>query len=197
VTPSEPATALHSGVDAVAAALHALVDVAAGVTAESGTLSSAQADPRLADAEHRAAVAMGRLDDLLHERLGISVDVGAIAWEGIGDDGDADGEPDADAVDLVDDFWLHFVVAAPPGASPEALDRVIEIVDMAGRDVATRLEDNDFVVAMYEASRGDPDLDGDDVGDEGDADEGDSDPGDLGYPGGRVRGIDEDDEGGP
>jgi hypothetical protein len=194
VTASEPATALHSGVDAVAAALHALVDVAAGVTAESGTLSSAQADPRLADAEHRAAVAMGRLDDLLHERLGISVDVGAIAWEGIGDD-DGDGVPDGDAVDLVDDFWLHFVVAAPHGASPEALDRVIEIVDMAGRDVATRLEDNDFVVAMYEASRGDPDLDGDEDEDE----DGDGDGEDAGgaAPGGTARGIDEDDKGAP
>jgi len=170
--PDARSAALHEGVDAVAAALHALVDVAVGVLGEYDDAGTARTDPRLADAEHRTALLLGRLDDLFVDQLDMPVDIGAMAWDGVDDTADELEVADEPAGDgRTDDFWLHFVVAAPAAASVEALDSALETVHAGGDAVARRLEDTGYLVAEFSAWRGPLDLDA------GEADDG---PGPLG-----------------
>lgn len=151
--------ALHTLVEEYAETLHRLLDVAAGVVAEASAPEAGEHDPRLEAAERDAALALGRLDDAAREALGVHVEMGAMGWPG-DDLGDDDLELLAGAEDdpvPVDDFYLHFEVAAPAGASPEALDRVLTVVDAGGSAIADRLADEGFVVAVFSASRGEPD----------------------------------------
>ncbi len=177
MTPDDVRSSLRVAVDAVAAALHAYVDVAAGVAAEADSPKDAQADPRLAEARHRAGLALGRLDDELLLRLGLDEQIG-VAWDGVEsplEELPADAEPEDELPG--DDFFLHFVVCAAPGASAESLDRAIEVVDEAGFEVLNRLEEAGFVVPSFGASRGlpivldaDEDADEDDLLDDDDGD---------------------------
>lgn len=147
--PIQPGTAaeLHAAVDAYTRTLHTLVDVAVGAVEEAGAAGGAGADPRLGAAEDDASVALGALERLFAERLALMVDLGAPVWV------DADEEEPAENL-TAERFVLDFVVGVAPGASPEALDRVLEIVDAGGYDIVGRLEESGYVVPEFGATRG-------------------------------------------
>ncbi len=144
---------LHAAVQRLADALHAYVDVAVGVPGEAASQEDAAADPRLAVAQDAAARALDALDAQALLELGVGVR--PILDESEAYEGSLDVVVD-EAVDdsSSDDFFLHFVVRTPAGVSPEALDRVIDIVDEGGFDVLNRLEQAGFDVPSFGASRG-------------------------------------------
>ncbi|MGH8867854.1 MAG: hypothetical protein ACRDYU_07645 [Actinomycetes bacterium] len=158
----ESTTDLHALVTAYATALHYYVDVAVGVRGESSGAAEAVEDPRLEVAAREAALALGRLEDACTEQLGLTADVG-MAW--VADDLAAEatagatvlseGAEDEDDVPA-DSFHLHFAVVATPGSSEEALDGVLEIVEEAGYEIVTRLEDAGYEVPELGIARGEP-----------------------------------------
>lgn len=152
---------------AVVAGLHRRLDTWAaaveGVAGEADDTTEALADPRLEAAE-------AAFDDLLgdfHSAAGVVLGLPPLTEL---EDDDEDGPDDEMLVLEGEDFYLHFVVGVPDGASAEALDRALEVVDEAGFEVINRLEEAGFVVPSFGSSRGVPIVldDDEDNGDDGD-----------------------------
>lgn len=159
---------MHRAVDALTAALHEYVDVAVGVRAEFGA-SEADDDPRILALENRVGMLNATVFDRLHDALGMHPDLTTSVWgpgpqaEHTDDDADLpEGTVPAEV------FYLGFVVADPPPGASMTLDGVIEVLDEAGEQAATRLVDGGYQVLEWAASRGLAPGFGDDPDDEED-----------------------------
>ncbi|GAA4717877.1 hypothetical protein GCM10023216_02510 [Isoptericola chiayiensis] len=144
---------MHRAVDSLAAALHEYVDAAVGVRAEFGA-TEADEDPRILALEHRVGTLNGTLFDALHDALGMHPDLTTSVWEpGAGHD-EAAHQDLPEGTIRAEAFYLGFVVADPPAGASMTLDGVIEMLDEAGEQAASRLAEGGYQVLEWAASRG-------------------------------------------
>ena len=144
---------MHRAVEALTAALHQYVDAAVGVRAEFGA-SEADDDPRILALENRVGTLNAAVFDQLHDALGMHPDLTTSVWEPAAD---AHAESDEDLPEgtvQAEAFYLGFVVADPPAGASMTLDGVIEILDEAGQEAASRLVAGGYHVLEWAASRG-------------------------------------------
>ncbi len=146
---SEPEVDFRAAIAAVHQRLDAWAAVVEGLALEADSTEDALADPRLEAAESGFEDALGDF----HSAAGVMLGLPPLTRL----EDDTAEEPDDEGIVVDgDDFFLHFVVGVPPGASAESLDRALDVVDDAGFDVLRRLEEAGFVVPSFGASRSVP-----------------------------------------
>ncbi|WP_278236837.1 hypothetical protein [Isoptericola sp. AK164] len=161
---------MHRAVETLAAALHQYVDAAVGVRAEFGA-TEADEDPRILALENRVGTLNASLFDTLHDALGMHPDLTTSVWEPEpGSQPEESGEEDLpEGTISAEVFYLGFVVADPPPGASMTLNGVIELLDEAGQDAATRMAEGGYQVMEWAASRGLAPGFGNDPDDEEDA----------------------------
>lgn len=159
---------MHRAVEALTAALHQYVDAAVGVRAEFGA-SEADDDPRILALENRVGTLNAAVFDQLHDALGMHPDLTTSVWEpGPGAEHTETDEDLPEGTVPAEAFYLGFVVADPPAGASMTLDGVIELLDEAGQEAASRLVTGGYHVLEWAASRGLAPAFGDDPDDEED-----------------------------
>ena len=147
---------VDAAVDEMATRMRSYVQVARGVRAEFSP-EQADLDPRVEDATRELGFALGRFEDAFQSELGF-VPVVDTVWDARIEDGEPEGPP---VELLIDEFRVGMLVAAADGASPDALDAVLPIIDDATSQLVDRLWDQGFTVTEFFVSRGeDASLDG-------------------------------------
>ncbi|MFP5346470.1 MAG: hypothetical protein ACLGIA_05540 [Actinomycetes bacterium] len=154
---------LDTSLEEVVDALRRYVAVARGVRAEFDP-EQADLDPRVEEATVALGLALGRFEDDIDSEVGFVPTLQPM-WER--DDTDDDLSADEDDTDgaallTADEFSVGLVVGVESPAPPEALDRVLGIVDDAASALVDKLEREGYVVTEYFVARGEDEI-GDDI----------------------------------
>lgn len=132
---------LHALVDQITAALHAYVDVAAGVRAEFDA-DTADDDPRVEAAEQRIERLNTTFDDVFETTLGMTSGHTGYWW-------DEDEEEEDDVEDSPHEA-LHLEMLVERGEhADEAFDDVLTLLDESAQQLAQTLEERGFVVPQW------------------------------------------------